>query len=260
MEKDPIVHIGGDIESALKGDYKLNVPAILKEAWLLTKASRKTINTSLLGVMLLGVVIVSILGQLLGGLIAVQESPQASLIINIVVTVVLAPFLAGIEMFGVMASVGVKTKPKMMFSFLKFANSVVLCALCTSVLTSIGLQLVLPGIYLMVALTLTMPLIIDKQLSPLKAIVISLKTTRFQWFNLFFLHLVLFFALILSLMPLAILIKSPAVIIGFIFFMFALSYLAPMYYHVKGIVYREMFGLDVQAVDAEPMINNNFLA
>ena len=40
--------------------------------------------------------------------------------------------------------------------------------------------------------------------------------------------------------------------IGFIF-----TYLAPMYYNVKGIVYREIFGLQFQAVEGNTPVNDD---
>ncbi len=112
----------------------------------------------------------------------------------------------------------------------------------------------------MIALTLTMPLIIEKKLSPLKSILISLKVTRFQWPQIFLLHFILATVFFVSLLPLLFLINSPASIIGVAIFFFSMSYLAPMYYHMKGILYREIFGLDIQTVDKQTSINSTFSA
>ena len=261
MEKEPVTHIGGNLASALKGDYKLNVALILKEAWELTQLSRKTINLSLVLISLIGVVLTGIVLNAYGGYEVALKSQQASLLINIITSVVLSPLLAGVEMFGVMASVGIKSQPKMLLTFIKYSASIVLCALCTMILTTIGLQLILPGIYILIALTLTMPLIIEKKLTPLNAIIVSFKATRFQWFNLFFLHIIIMFLLLLSLFPFMILANNAPgmAIIGFVLLLFALSYIAPMYFHMKGIVYREIFGLGVQAVDSD-IVDDNFLA
>lgn len=260
MEKESLTNIGGNIESALKGDYTLSISNILKEAWQLTQRSRKSINISLLGTSFIGMVLTALVLSIYGDFSTALQNPKATFLINIITTVVLSPLLAGVEMFGVMASIGLKSQPKMLLNFLKYSMPIILCSLCVMMLTTIGLQLILPGIYLMVALTFTMPLIIEKKLSPLKAIIISLKATRFQWFNLFFLHLILALVLIFSLMPLAMLSQSPAGIVGVVFFVFVLSYLAPMYYHMKGIVYREIFGLGVQEQQHNSVVDNNFLA
>ena len=262
MENKPKTNIGGSLASAIKGDYKLNVTSILKEAWQLTKQSRKTINLSLMLVSIIGAVLTSIVVQSYGGYEFALNNQQAALLINLITSVVLAPFLAAIEMFGVMASVGIKSQSKMLLSFTKYTASIVLCALCTMVLTTIGIQLILPGIYIMIALSLTMPLIIEKKLSPLNAIIVSFKATRFQWFNLFFLHIAFMLMLLLALFPFILLGQnSPGLaVIGFGFLLFAVSYIAPMYFHMKGIVYREIFGLGVQSSTNDDVINNNFLA
>ena len=48
VEKEAVVKVGGSIEKALVGDYRLNVADILKEAWALTKEARVSINLGLL--------------------------------------------------------------------------------------------------------------------------------------------------------------------------------------------------------------------
>lgn len=261
MEKHPIIHVGGDMESALKGEYNIDVQAVLKEAWALTTHNRKTINLSLLFILSIGMLAMLISSEFLGGLESVMKDPDASLLINIVVILVTSPFIAAVEMIGVYTSVGIKSNMRTLFSFMRNATFVCLCAVLSMFLSSIGFQLfILPGIYLVIALTLTMPLIIEKGLTPFNAIIISLKATRFQWFKLFALHMFLLFALLVSLVPLMLLLNGSATIIGLCFFMFVMSYLGPMYYHVKGILYREIFGLKIQTIDNSTMINSTFSA
>jgi membrane-anchored glycerophosphoryl diester phosphodiesterase (GDPDase) len=107
----------------------------------------------------------------------------------------------------------------------------------------------LPGIYLAVALSLTLPLVVEKKLSPIKAIVLSLQVTRFQWFKLLAIYTFLFLALFLSILPLVIIANTQFSVIGVMFFLIALTFLAPLFYNVKGILYREIFGMQLQAID-----------
>lgn len=261
MDKQPEFHVGGSIESALKGQYTINVLAVLKEAWLHTTHTRKSINLSLLFIMSIGVFITLMLVEYFGGLVEVQKSDQASFIINMVISIVLSPFIAGVEMIGIFNSVGIKTQPKLMFTFLKYASYVSLCSIFTALLVTIGFQLlILPGIYLLIALTLTMPLIIEKKLSPMKAIIISLQATRFQWFQIFALHIILLVIVIIVSLPLAMIMNGNAGIIGVVLFFFSMSYIAPMYYHVKGILFREIFGIDLKVVDQKNSQQNTFSA
>jgi hypothetical protein len=115
----------------------------------------------------------------------------------------------------------------------------------------------LPGIYLAVALSLALPLVVEKKLSPIKAIIISVQVTRFQWFKLFTIYTLLIVALFLSLLPLVILAETQLNIVGIMFFLFALTFIAPLFYNVKGILYREIFGMQIRAVDAKALPGND---
>ena len=78
MEKHPIIHVGGNMESALKGDYKINVQAILKEAWALTAIHRQTINLSLMFIVSVGIIGLLLSSHFLGGVENVIADPEAS--------------------------------------------------------------------------------------------------------------------------------------------------------------------------------------
>jgi hypothetical protein len=255
VEKHPIVKIGGSVEQAKKGDYNLDVSAILTEAWNLTKQSRSAINIGLFICLLIGMVISMLVSSQMGGIEAVFQDPQAGTLLNIIVTLVVYPFVAGIEMMGVFHAVGLKTGPKLVFAFLKRGSWVAVSAILSSTLVTIGLSLFyFPGIFLAVALSLTLPLVIEKKMSPMKAVVLSIQSTRFQWFKIFSLYLILTLLLVLSLLPLALMIESEFAVVAVVLFLFCLSYIAPMFYNVKGILYREIFGLQLQSSSELPII------
>lgn len=258
MDKKSLFQVGGNIESAVKGDFKINVQAILKEAWGKSPLSRLSINSGLLFIFSLAITLAYLVSNYLGGIDAVLADENSSMILNIIVTLFIWPFLAGIEMMGVFNAVGIKIQPKLIFAFLKQGSWVAICALLTSLLISIGLQLlILPGVFLAVVLSLTIPLLIDKKLSPIQAIILSVKALRFHWFKIFYLYLILLFLLVLILMPLALLAQTSFSIIGVVIFFFGLSYLAPLYYNVKGILYREIFGLQLESVDINTLHKNH---
>lgn len=245
-EKISIVQVGGSVERALQGDYRIDVKAILTEAWQLTLKSRLAINLGILFSLLLGMSISFLVSNYLGGIEAVLEDPQLSMLLNIVVTIAVWPFIAGVEMMGVLHSVGMKTHPKMTFAFLQRASWVVLCALFTSVLISFGFQLfILPGIFLAITLSLTIPLVIEKKMSPMKAITISIQALRFKFLPLFMIYFVLLMFLVMLLFPLALLLESTLAPIGVMIFIFGSTYLAPLFYNTKGILYREIFGVNL---------------
>jgi len=257
-EKISIIQVGGSVERAAKGDYHLDVKSILTEAWQLTLKSRLTINVGLLFSMALAFIIALVISRYLGGIEAVLADQQASMWLNITLTIAVWPFIAAVEMMGILHAVGMKTHPKMIFSFLKRASWVVLCALLSSTLIQLGLELfILPGIFFAVTLSLSIPLVIEKKMSPMKAISLSVQALRFKLLPLFSIYFILFMILLTLLTPLAALIESELAPIGVVLFIFGCTYLAPLFYNVKGILYREIFGVSVATDKVLDPKNNN---
>jgi len=252
VEEKKVVQIGGSIEKSLQGQYTIDVSSVLKEAWQLTLRSRIAINLGLLFTLVLGIVVSFLISSTMGGIEQVISDPQSTTLLNIAVTMIIYPFLVGVEMMGVFHAVGIKTNSKLVFSFLNRGSWVAVCALLTSVLVTLGMSLFfLPGIYLAVALSLVLPLVVEKKLSPIKAISLSLQVTRFQWIKLLAIYTFLFIALFLSLLPLVILAETQLSVVGVVIFLFSLTFLAPLFYNVKGILYREIFGMQLLAVDVK---------
>ena len=260
-EKQSVIQIGGNIESALKGDYQIDVSAVLKEGWKLTLASRASINLGLIFVLLLGMFTSFIIAYYFGGIENVLKDQQASAMTNIIVTLVVYPFLVGVEMMGIFHAVGIKTHPKLVFAFLRRGSWVAITALITSTLVALGLNLlILPGIFLIVALSLVLPLVVEKRLTPLKAIVLSIQTTRFQWFKLFYIYGALFLVLILIILPIVTTAQSSFSALGVVFFIIGMTYLAPWFYNVKGILYREIYGMQLSVGHTNEPANNDYFS
>lgn len=250
-DKISVIQVGGSVERAIKGDYQLDVAEILKEAWQQTRASRVSIILGLLFVFFLGAIVTYLMTLNSGGFEALAQQPELFLIVQISVTLVTAPFLAGVEMMGVLHAFGIKTTPKLVFAFLKRGSWVALCTLLTSILGAIGFQLlIIPGIFLAIALCLTIPLVVEKKMSPIRAITVSLQATRHQWFKIFALHLVLLCASFMMILPISIFASMGIPALGIALFIFAFTFIAPMYYNVKGILYREIFGMQLHSTDA----------
>lgn len=236
--------VGGSIETAVKGQYLINVKAVLSEAWQRTVKARMSINVALVAIFLFGTIVSYIASSFFGGIVEVFEDPKLLQIVNIIVTIAVWPFIAGVEMMGVLHAINKPTQSKMALSFLHRGSWVALCALLTSLLISIGFSLFfIPGLVLAVLLSLTIPLVVEKKLSPVQAVVLSVKSLRFQLFPLLVIFGLLLTSLLLLLMPFAILMESALAPLGIGAFLFGLSYLAPFYYNVKGVLYREIFGV-----------------
>ncbi|KGJ89600.1 hypothetical protein [Colwellia psychrerythraea] len=251
-EENIIVSIGGSVERAVKGEYSIDVKAILTEAWQQTLQSRMSINIALILVSVFGMVVSFISSSFFGGIELVINDPELLQLINVIVTIAVWPFMAGIEMMGVFHAVKKPTRSKMIFSFLHRGSWVALCALLTSLLIGIGFQFyIIPGIFLAVLLSLTIPLVVEKRLTPVQAIVLSVKALRFKIVSLLAIYLVLFLTLIALTFPIALLIESSFAPLAVMLFLFGLSYLAPWYYNIKGVLYREIFGVFMEQKNVE---------
>lgn len=255
--------IGGNLERATNGDYTIDVKAVLTEAWQQTLKSRISINLGLLFVLIFGMMVSYISSSFFGGIEQVINDAQAGngqslQMINIIVTIAVWPFIAGIEMMGVYHAINKPTQANMVLSFLSRGSWVALTALLTSVLISIGFELlIIPGVLLAVMLSLTVPLVVEKKLSPMQAIIISIKALRFKIGALLSIFAILFMSLISLLFPIALLINSSLAPLAIMVFLYGLSYLAPWYYNVKGVLYREIFGVVSDKGDENNAIANS---
>lgn len=257
-EKNLKSSVGGSVEKAMRGEYTIDVKAILVEAWQKTLRARMSINVALIGIFFFGMIISYAAASFFGGIELVFEDPQLLQLINVIVTVAVWPFIAGVEMMGVLHAINKPTQSKMALSFLSRGSWVAICALLTSVLISIGFELFfIPGLILAVLLSLTVPLVVEKKLTPMQAIILSVKSLRFKLIPLFQIFAILFMALIVLLMPIALLMETSIAPIGICAFLFGLSYLAPWYYNVKGILYREVFGVYIAGKPSDTSLEDN---
>ncbi|WP_157443058.1 hypothetical protein [Colwellia piezophila] len=261
-EEKRTVSIGGSVEQAVKGEYSIDVKAVLSEAWQHTLKSRMSINLAILFVLFFGMIVSFIASSFFGGIEEVindaqTNSSHALQMINVIVTIAVWPFIAGIEMMGVYHAINKPTQSKMMFSFLHRGSWVALCALLTSLLINIGFQLlIIPGMFLAVLLSLTIPLVVEKKLTPVQAIILSVKALRFKIMSLMAIYAVLLIALISLLLPIALLMTSSLAPIAIMVFLFGLTYLAPWYYNVKGVLYREIFGIYTEEQSNDVGVNS----
>ncbi|WP_394173278.1 hypothetical protein [Thalassotalea litorea] len=250
MNEKRYIQIGGTPEKAVTGDYDIDVAAIIKEAWKLTQANRQSIMVAVLMIMAVTMVLMMAFSQPLGGIAAVMEDQKTFSGLNMIVTTLLSPLIVGLEMMGISYAIGMQSKPTMIFSFLRKSAFIALTSLIVMCATNLGLMLlIVPGIYLAVALSMSGPLVAEKNLSPNQAIILSLKATRFKWLKIFQVYLFV----IAIVMPLAfivvVLAQSVGIIPAAVVAILGLSWIAPFFYYVKGILYRQIFGVRMQVLD-----------
>lgn len=227
--------IGGNLESALKGEYQIEVKAILKEGWQLTKNGKSVILAGIFLILFIAMICTSVAFSVLGTYDLNALTPTSRLLLDVSLTVLISPFIAAITMAGVSNSVGAVSPPSFLFYFVPRILILSVASVLVSAVVQLGIIFfVLPGLFLAMATSFTLPLLLDKGLTPARAMMISIKVVSFKWGE--FAKIYGFFALLGLLV---------VVTLGV-----AIFWIAPFYFNVKGILYREVFGIQVKLLPA----------
>jgi len=121
---------------------------------------------------------------------------------------------------------GQETKVMNVFSYVSSILPLGVATMLISIASSLGMQLLLlPGFYVMMASSFAYPLIIDKRLTPISAILLSARMTNaylFQMSMIFLVFVALFIATAFT-------------------FGLALIWVGPYFYNVKAVLYTELF-------------------
>ncbi len=239
----------GSLEKGLNGDFDLSIFEILGEGWRLTNGSKLVIIGSLFLVWIIsgliqnivfiplpifvgivGVVVEQYMGNsetiaiLLGGMLFI-----GFFILMILSMMVQAPLWAGLEMIGVRRSVDLPISFRYVFEYFKQFLPLALTALIVMSFATIGfVLLIIPGIYVAVASFLAMQLVADKKMGPWSAFRTSIRAITYKWFHVFSLFIILFGLMVISMIPCGI----------------GLIWSWPLFINTKGVLYRNIFGVD----------------
>ena len=135
-------------------------------------------------------------------------------------------FTAGLLLMGINKVAGDTISWRMIFKGFSCAGRIIVATILQSVLVAIGfLLLVLPGIYLSVGYAMTLPLIVDKGLSPWQAMEMSRKAIHKIWWKVAGLFLVMAAIFVVSFIPMGI----------------GLIWTWPMFIIVAGVLYQHLF-------------------
>lgn len=221
----------GSLRKALNGEFDFDVKAVLKEGWKITQSDKWAMLQGIAVVFVIALMVVAVAQEVSRQKGIEFNEPSFRMGTELVLMILVAPFAAGLIMMGVNASIGGKNRGSHIFQFVHRTFSIVVASLMISAIVQIGmLLLVLPGLYLIVATGFTIPLILDKGIFPARAIFVSIKVVNVRWYKFVQLYFVFF---ILTLLVLAT-------------FGLAMIWVAPFYYNVKGLLYRDIFGVGVE--------------
>jgi uncharacterized membrane protein len=240
VEHNKYDNVGGSIENSLQGKANLDMTALAKEAWNISQTRKGSLLQGSL--LIFGVVLLCI--AILEQIFDVQDwalaPPNVQLALQIVVTVITAPLVAAMFMTGISHSVG--ERPAFSKVLRQIINSalVIFIAVLILVIVYLGFALfLLPGLYLGLATGFSMMLYVEKQLPPSQAILQSIRVFNRYWLQLSLFYMAAFLMFIMGM------------------FTFGLAYIwiIPFYFNLKGVLYRELFGIQVKRQTTE--LTNN---
>jgi hypothetical protein len=217
------------IQRMLNKEYNLDVKQVLVRARELSSENNWTLVQGILLLiavaMSLGFIFISIFD--INDPAAVQTLSQTeNAIASLVINVVLAPIFTGISMLAISSARGLKAKAINVFAYVRYILPLGVATLLVSIAIDIGMILfILPAFYVFMATTFCLPLIVDKGLTPLSAIILSVRMVNaylFQVTTIFLIFVALMVGVILT-------------------FGFAYIWVGPYFFNVRAILYTELF-------------------
>lgn len=230
---------GGSLEKSLNGEVKLDFKLLVKEAWELSKNTKTPVLQGMLMLFFIAIFFTWILQSVLGFSDLNSVPPSTMLALKIAGVVVTTPIIAAIFLIGISHSVGVKPE---FFTVLKNVLGsvlVILLALLLAAMSDLGSLLgsqvnIMFGIillfYVNLATGFAIMLLVEKRLAPSQCIIQSAKVFHKHWQTLLFYYIAYYSFLIL----------------GIFSFGFAYIWIVPFFINLKGILYRELFGIKVK--------------
>ncbi|MDF3931588.1 hypothetical protein [Pseudomonas citronellolis] len=224
------------IEEILARGYDFRIGEVIGEAWHKVKGMKGTLVVAAIiygvAVNLLSFIIAFVLA-LLG---VIHESASGSGPLEILVSVFAGalcyPLLAGLNMIGIRRAAEQPATINEMFAYFGLFTPLLITGLAVTCLTYVGIfLLLLPGIYLGVSYALAIPLVVERGLSPWKAMEASRKAIGQHWFKVFGLFVALGLILLVSAIPL----------------MIGLVWTLPLAFIALGVLYRTIFGVSPPA-------------
>lgn len=229
----------GSLERGIAGQFEFSIGAIIREAWEKTSGAKGRIWLALL----LYIVVAAIVGAVVPFLLKLVGLPtqpvpgeafSAILLVGIIVSqliimVVTMPMGVGLFMIGLKTAVGAPVTPTEILNYYHKTIPLLVTVIIMYIMLAIGFVLfIIPGIYLMFAYYLAIPLIVEKGLSPWQALEASRKAISKCWFRFFGFGILLMVIMVLAMIPLGI----------------GLIWVLPLMLIAYGIVYRNIFGFE----------------
>lgn len=225
----------GSLEGGASGNYRITIGDIVDNAWRAVSGFKAPFWGAMIILMVINLAIGLFQNIFVPGEAVINpqtgEMPSSSgAIFQILVWFITAPLNAGMIMMGVYWIGGREVSPRDLFKYFNLKHMFLLVGMqiLMGIILLIGfLLLVLPGIYLAVAYSLTIPLMLDKNLSVWDAMETSRQAVTHHWFSFLGTFLMMILIYIISIIPLGI----------------GLIWTLPMGACLIGLLYHTVFGI-----------------
>lgn len=215
--------------------YRFTIGGMFREAWEKTKGGKGPIWAGS-AVMYLAVLIL-VAGTAF--LLPMNDSGYPAdtgtvgavgdLLLQALINAVSVVFTAGLMFMGVRKVAGDSISWRMVFTGFSVAGKIIVAAILQTILIMVGLLLlVLPGIYLAIGYAMTMPLIVDRNMSPWQAMEASRKAIHKVWWKVAGLFFATGLLMVIAAAPFGI----------------GLIWMWPLSFVLAGVVYRHLFGVE----------------
>ncbi len=231
----------GSLEKAVNGKYAFTIGEIISEAWERVSGAKLVI----VGAMLIYVVIATIITQIFSLFIdptQYQETGEyakefaANIVLGWLASPVTIPLYVGSLLLGYQRANDEELEIQSIFNYYVLVWPLVFASILITTFVYIGmLLLILPGIYLAVAYSFTLPLMVDKKLGIWAAMEVSRQAVTKRWFTIFGVNFVLGLLAVLSAIPIGI----------------GLIWTIPLILIAQGVMYRKIFGWKIHDPIAE---------
>ncbi|CED71434.1 membrane protein [Aliivibrio wodanis] len=246
--KEKTFILGGSIEKAMSGDVELSPVGVLQEAWQNTVKHFFTFSPAilLLTFTYMAVFFIALQVQLgdpailfqafLGETELTTNISYAAFVAGLSAQVIVSPLTAGASLMGMSHAAGLKCRSSYIFKGIASAGMVALVTILSEVLQGlVNIYLPMVALYLSMAFGCAILLVCEKKLPPLKALLYSFRATNKKLTSMLLIHVVIMLALVF----------------GIALYGVGLIVVMPFIFNVKGIIYRNMFGVTLKVLVKE---------
>ena len=210
------------------GDF--SAADLIRASWQMTSGVKGSIWAGI-GVIVLLLLTLGIGGVYLLAFSGVRTGTLPGVWLNILsqmlcITVSLV-FLSGLITIGVRRAAAQSFSWRLVFSGFSRLVPITVAGFLMLLLITCGFFLfILPGVYLAVGYSFTLPLLVDKKVGPWQAMEMSRRAVQRKWWRIFAAYLLMYLVCFLSIIPFGI----------------GMIWTVPMFFTLTGVTYRLLFG------------------